>query len=69
MKKIVAFVVLLHLEKENPSCDLTTELSKILPSYMIPSEFRYIAEIPHNPNAKADKTLLIEWFKKGIGKS
>lgn len=68
VKKIVAFIVLHHPVKENAIAELTTELTRTLPIYMIPSEFRYIDKIPLNPNSKADKILLAEWFRQGIGR-
>lgn len=56
-KKIVALLKVNENEFKNIET-LRTDLTKILPHYMIPSDFKIVNEIPLNQNGKADKKLL-----------
>jgi D-alanine--poly(phosphoribitol) ligase subunit 1 len=65
-KKIIAFVV---VTKGKPLSDMNGELREFLatflPSYMIPSEFVLIDEIPLNANYKTDRKKLVEMYLGG----
>lgn len=39
------------------------ELANYLPKYMLPTQFRFLKELPRNPNGKIDRNLLKETFK------
>jgi D-alanine--poly(phosphoribitol) ligase subunit 1 len=61
VKKIVSLVQLkgvIELTKE----EISDFLAQHLPGYMIPSDFKFVEEIPLNQNGKADKNLLLEMF-------
>lgn len=63
VKKIVSLVKLVeNIEVEIEQ--LKSDLEKKLPAYMIPSDFKFISEIPLNQNGKADKKLLQEVYLK-----
>ena len=61
-KKIVSFVVTknINLTSEN----LKNELKQHLPEYMIPSDIKFINELPLNSSAKVDKKMLLEIYLK-----
>ncbi len=61
VKKIVSLVQFKKDSTENSS-DIISFLGENLPSYMIPSDFKTVAEIPLNQNGKADKKLLTEIY-------
>lgn len=61
VKKIVSLI------KLNPSASINSEkvkedLATTLPHYMIPSDIKFVDEIPLNQNGKADKKLLTEIY-------
>ena len=60
VKKIVSLVQLSNsLSSEvNPKSVIIEELTKSLPPYMIPSDFKFIDKMPLNQNGKADKKEL-----------
>ena len=45
--------------------EIKTYLSAVLPSYMIPSEFIHIENIPVTTNHKVDKKTLLEQYQNG----
>lgn len=59
VKKIVCLV---HLStshsKSDPKSEIISELTKSLPPYMIPSDFKFVEKMPLNQNGKADKKEL-----------
>ena len=63
VKKIVSLV------KTNGNTSITSnqikeDIAAILPPYMIPSDIKFLDEIPLNQNGKADKKLLTELYMK-----
>lgn len=54
-KKIVSLVV---LKSAADGEKIKRDLSLVLPSYMIPSDIKFVPEIPLNQNGKTDKKLL-----------
>lgn len=54
VKNIKAFVVL------DRSIDINNELSKLLPSYMIPKSIKVLNKLPINNNGKIDRKALNE---------
>ena len=63
VKKIVSLVQLLEENNAAVSVEKTKEdLAKTLPVYMIPSDIKFIPQIPLNANGKADKKLLTEIY-------
>jgi D-alanine--poly(phosphoribitol) ligase subunit 1 len=63
VKKIVALV---QLREGSTSTEvkewIQKKLSDNLPTYMIPSDFKFVSGIPLNQNGKADKKLLTEMY-------
>ena len=62
-QKLIAFYV-----EPNPidAKDIRRRLKKILPDYMIPSEFKQIEAIPLNSNGKVERKKLAEYYMEGI---
>jgi D-alanine--poly(phosphoribitol) ligase subunit 1 len=63
VKKIVSLVQLkdqIELSKD----EISDFLAQHLPSYMIPSDVKFVGDIPLNQNGKADKKLLTEIYMK-----
>ena len=63
VKKIVSLVQLkdqIELSKD----EISDFLAQHLPSYMIPSDVKFVGDIPLNQNGKADKKLLTEIYLK-----
>ena len=60
VKKIVCLVQLANSPSSevNPKSLIIEELTKSLPLYMIPSDFKFIEKMPLNQNGKADKKEL-----------
>ena len=56
-KRLVAYVVLLPDTSRNPD-ELRTYLEAQLPSYMVPSTFVFLDNLPHTPNGKLDRRAL-----------
>lgn len=54
-KKIVLFYENID---EVSNKEFREQLKKSIPSYMIPSEYRYVNELPRNPNGKIDRLKL-----------
>lgn len=63
VKKIVSLVQLNHAETID-SNRIKEDISKRLPSYMVPSDIRIVDRIPLNQNGKADKKILTELYMK-----
>jgi len=62
VKKIVSLVQLTD-ESQNKTVDeIKTDLGKIIPNYMIPSDIKFVDQIPLNSNGKADKALLTKIY-------
>lgn len=61
-KKIISFIVVKNDASKNLTEELKTYLEKYLPSYMIPSEFVKIDQMPLNQNYKIDRKKLIEFY-------
>lgn len=43
---------------EAPPAKIRQELAKVLPKYMLPTEFHYLQSMPRNPNGKIDRQKL-----------
>lgn len=65
VKKIVSLIQLKSDgDKSSAKSQIIDFLSAHLPSYMIPSDFKFVDDIPLNQNGKADKKLLTEMYLK-----
>ena len=62
VKKIVSLVKAAN--DDVSSTQIKEDISKILPPYMLPSDIKFVQEIPLNQNGKADKKLLTEMYMK-----
>ncbi|HXB11421.1 MAG TPA: AMP-binding protein, partial [Bacteroidia bacterium] len=65
VKKIVSFIKTKEsVTKSHPEliADIKAYLSKALPVYMVPSDFRFIKEFPINSSHKIDKLKLLELY-------
>lgn len=63
VKKIVSLIVLKSNYEANTK-QISEDLSKTLPDYMLPSGIKLVAKIPLNQNGKTDKKLLQEMYLK-----
>lgn len=62
VKKIVSLVVCKN-DSENFTVEMTkSEIAKSLPTYMIPSDIKFVENIPLNANGKADKMELTKLY-------
>lgn len=61
-KKIVSLVQLRSKKTIPEISDLKHRLSVKIPSYMIPSDIKFVKDIPLNQNGKADKKRLLELY-------
>ncbi|MEN8928277.1 MAG: AMP-binding protein [Flavobacteriales bacterium] len=59
-KKIVSLVV---LKSEVTKEKIKEDLALIIPSYMIPSDIKFVEQIPLTANGKTDKNKLVELYK------
>jgi acyl-CoA synthetase (AMP-forming)/AMP-acid ligase II len=64
VKKIVSLVEVENLEKTPSKEFILNFLAKSLPTYMIPSDIKFIDKMPLNQNGKADKNVLREIYLK-----
>lgn len=64
VKKIVSFIILTDNANRTKEIkiELTSFLEKLLPYYMIPSEFIIVPEFPYNTSHKIDKNQLIQEY-------
>ena len=60
-KKIVSLVQLKPNINSNKAA-ITTDLAKILPPYMLPSDIKIVDAIPLNQNGKADKKIVLKMY-------
>jgi D-alanine--poly(phosphoribitol) ligase subunit 1 len=58
VKKIVSLVQVSSIDQNDLKAKIIEELTKSLPSYMIPSDFKFVEKMPLNQNGKADKKEL-----------
>lgn len=58
-KKIV---LIYERAQELPARVLRADLAKVLPKYMLPTEFQQVLAMPRNPNGKIDRHQLAERF-------
>ena len=63
VKKIVSLIQWKNSDLQSKET-IIQFLSAHLPSYMIPSDVKFVKEIPLNQNGKADKQLLTELYLK-----
>ena len=62
VKKIVSLIHLQNLNHEINVEKVKQDLALTLPYYMVPSEIKFVKEIPLNQNGKADKKLLTKIY-------
>jgi D-alanine--poly(phosphoribitol) ligase subunit 1 len=62
VKKIVSLITLKHSVDFDVKKAIHEHLTKFLPEYMIPSDFKLIDSIPLNQNGKADRNRLLEMY-------
>lgn len=62
VKKIVSLVK--PINDSVSGTQIKEDIASILPPYMIPSDIKFLKEIPLNQNGKADKKLLTELYMK-----
>lgn len=62
VKKIVSMVQLNEESKDKKMEEIKSDLGKIIPNYMIPSDIKFVDQIPLNSNGKADKALLTKIY-------
>lgn len=62
VKKIVSLVQLKEGQTTLAIDDIKADLARTLPHYMIPSDIKFLDQIPLNANGKADKKLLTEIY-------
>lgn len=55
--KLIAFIA---TDVQMEDAFVRNELKKYLPGYMIPNRFKYMKELPKNPNGKIDRNGLVE---------
>lgn len=65
-KRIGCAFVATRNEDCEPS-DVRRRLSEVLPSYMLPSEWRRTSELPRNKNGKIDRPAIERWFSGDDG--
>jgi len=58
-KKIV---LIYESAQDLPARVLRADLAKVLPKYMLPTEFQQVLAMPRNPNGKIDRHQLAERF-------
>ena len=58
VKKIVSLVQVSSIDENDLKVKIIEELTKNLPPYMIPSDFKFVKKMPLNQNGKADKKEL-----------
>lgn len=59
VKKLVCFIKTKTTDATDRIATIKQELAKTLPSYMIPSQFISVDEVPYNSNQKIDKNALL----------
>lgn len=62
VKKIVSMVQLSDDSKDKTVEEIKIDLGKTIPNYMIPSDVKFVEQIPLNSNGKADKALLTKIY-------
>ncbi len=49
--------------------EIRKQLADIVPRYMVPREWKIVEELPVNPNGKADRRAIREWFAAALEES
>lgn len=68
LKRLVAYMVL-DPRRAIDRRSLRRNLQSTLPSYMIPSSFVFVDQIPRTPNGKIDRSALPSWREHSAGES